>query len=83
MRAAFNLALYHEMQGEFETATTYLDEAANLAKPETFEAALIASYRSQLAERMTEVTHDPFCNEIKRCVCKHNPSELGTAEGTL
>lgn len=54
MRAAFNLALYHEMQGEFETATTYLNEAANLAKPETFEAALIASYRSQLAERMTE-----------------------------
>ena len=54
MRAAFNLALYHEMQGEFETATTYLNEAANLAKPETFEATLIASYRSQLSERMTE-----------------------------
>lgn len=54
MRAAFNLALYHEMQGEFEMATTYLNEAASLAKPETFEAALIASYRSQLSERMVE-----------------------------
>jgi tetratricopeptide (TPR) repeat protein len=54
MRAAFNLALYHEMQGEFETASTYLNEAASLAKPETFEAALIASYRSQLSERMVE-----------------------------
>lgn len=48
MRAAFNLALYHEMQGDFEQAKTYIEAASELVKPETEDAVLIRSYQVQL-----------------------------------
>lgn len=48
MRAAFNLALYHELQGELEQSEKYLDVAFQLAKPNTTDAVLIQTYRIQL-----------------------------------
>ena len=48
MRAAFNIALYYEMTGDFEKAREYLDVASQLVKPETLEVQLIRNYSTEL-----------------------------------
>ena len=48
LRAAFNLALYHEMKAEFEQAEDYLNEALQLAVSESVEQAMIVLYHDQL-----------------------------------
>lgn len=48
MKAAFNLALYHELQGEFDKAESYIDTAIQLAKPDSFDSVMIQAYQIQL-----------------------------------
>lgn len=48
MRAAYNLALYSEMQGNLTQAKAYIDEAIALVKPETVDATLVRAYQLQL-----------------------------------
>ena len=48
MRAAFNLALYHELQDEFAQALRYLDEAEALSAADLEVRHLIHDYREQL-----------------------------------
>lgn len=48
MRAAFNLALYHELQDEFSQALRYLDEAEALSPADPEVRHLIHDYREQL-----------------------------------
>lgn len=48
MQAAYNLALYHEMQDDFEKALEYLEEALLLAKDESAEKRLMEVYQLQL-----------------------------------
>ena len=48
MRAAFNLAVYHESQGNFEQAKEYLDAASRLAGEGTSDDGLIKYYQLQL-----------------------------------
>lgn len=51
MCAAYNLAVYYEMQDDFERAKEYLDTAASLAKEGSWEAQLIQFYQFQLGEQ--------------------------------
>jgi len=51
MYAAFNLALYHEMQSEFDLAMEYLKVASQLAADDSSEEDLIRFYLSQLEEQ--------------------------------
>ena len=51
MRAAYNLAVCHEMQDEYELAKDYLDVAASLVKEDSWEYQLIVFYRMQLEEQ--------------------------------
>lgn len=48
MRAAYNLALYHEMQGDFLQANAYIEEAIALVKPETVDETVVRAYQLQL-----------------------------------
>lgn len=48
MRAAFNLALYSEMQNDYQQAMKYLDEALVIVGEESPEGSLIRLYRQQL-----------------------------------
>lgn len=48
MRAAFNIALYYEMTGDFEKAKAFLDVASQLVKPESPDVQLIRNYRTEL-----------------------------------
>lgn len=48
MRAAFNLALYCEVQDDFDGARDYLDMAAQCVGKDSFEGQLIELYRMQL-----------------------------------
>lgn len=50
MRAAYNLAVYHELQNEFERALEYLDEADRCVKAGSWEEVLFKVYRIQLTE---------------------------------
>lgn len=50
MRAAYNLAVYYEMQDDFVRAGEYLDTAASLAEEGSWEAQLIQFYQLQLEE---------------------------------
>ena len=50
MRAAYNLAIYYELQNEFERASEYLEEATRCVKAGSWEEALLQVYRIQLAE---------------------------------
>ena len=50
MRAAYNLAVYYELQNEFERASEYLEEATRCVKAGSWEEALLQVYRIQLAE---------------------------------
>lgn len=50
MYAAFNLALYHEMQSEFDIAKDYLEVASRLAADGSPEKSLIMFYLFQLEE---------------------------------
>ena len=54
MQAAYNLALYYEMQNDLEQAKYYLDAAASLAKEGSGEAQLIMFYQLQLEEQMKQ-----------------------------
>lgn len=54
MYAAFNLALYHEMQSEFDLAKEYLETASGLAMDGSEEKSFILFYLYQLEERMKE-----------------------------
>ena len=54
MQAAYNLALYYEMQNDLEQAKYYLDAAASLAKEGSAEAQLIMLYQLQLEEQMKQ-----------------------------
>lgn len=51
MRAAFNLALYHELKDDFVRAKEYLDEASRLANEGSSGEALIRIYQLQLEEQ--------------------------------
>lgn len=50
MMAAFNLALYHEMQGEFELTREYLGVAESLASENSVDLVVIRTYKLQLDE---------------------------------
>ena len=50
MRAAYNLALYHELQGDFEQAQEYINTASSLATEGSWEGQLIALYQLKLQE---------------------------------
>lgn len=50
MRAAYNLALYHELQDDFEKAKEYLDTASSLATEGSLEEQLIVLYQLKLQE---------------------------------
>ena len=51
MRAAFNLAVYSEVQDDYEQASTYLDEALSLTEEGSWERALILHYQVMLQEQ--------------------------------
>ena len=51
LRAAFNLAVYHEMQEDFEQAQRYLQEALSLASEDSWERTLVLYYQAQLQEQ--------------------------------
>lgn len=51
MRAAYNLALNYELQGDYERAKEYLDTALSLASEGSWEHQLIEYYRLQLDEQ--------------------------------
>lgn len=51
MHAAYNLAVYHEMQDEYELAKEYLDVAASLVKAGSWEHQLIVFYGMQLEDQ--------------------------------
>lgn len=53
LRAAFNLALYCELRGDFEQAKEYLKVAGELSSPESVEAFVVASYQKEM-ERLAE-----------------------------
>lgn len=48
MRAAFNLALYSEIQGDFEQAKAYIEVAKELVKPESYDAVVVHAYQLKL-----------------------------------
>lgn len=48
MRAAYNLALYSEMQNDYGKAKEYLEVAAGLVKKNSADAVLVRSYRKLL-----------------------------------
>ena len=50
MRAAYNLAVYHELQDDFEQAQEYLDTASSLASEGSWEEQLIVLYQLKLHE---------------------------------
>ena len=50
MRAAYNLALYHELQDDFEKAQEYIDTASSLATEGSWEEQLIVLYQFKLQE---------------------------------
>lgn len=50
MRAAYNLALYHELQDDFEKAKEYLDTASSLVTEGSLEEQLIVLYQLKLQE---------------------------------
>lgn len=50
MRAAYNLALYHELQDDFNKALEYLDTASSLASKGSWEEQLIVLYQLKLQE---------------------------------
>lgn len=54
MRAAYNLALNYELQGDYERAKEYLDTALSLASKGSWEHQLIEYYRLQLDEQARE-----------------------------
>lgn len=54
MRAAYNLALNYELQGDYERAKEYLDTALSLASEGSWEHQLIEYYRLQLNEQARE-----------------------------
>ena len=54
MRAAYNLALNYELQGDYERAKEYLDTALSLASEGSWEHQLIEYYRLQLDEQARE-----------------------------
>lgn len=51
MRAAFNLAVYSEIQEDYEQAYRYLEEALTLVDEDSYEWRLIQHYRIQLKEQ--------------------------------
>ncbi len=53
--AAFNLALYHEMQDELPEALTWIERAADGVKAGTDEARQVDIYRLNLQERAKEL----------------------------
>lgn len=52
MRAAYNLALFYEMQNDFEKAKEYLEVAAGLVPETTFDYQLISHYLLQLEQEV-------------------------------
>ncbi len=51
MKAAYNMALYHEMHDDVKLAREWLEKARLLAKPASEDEAMIALYATLLAER--------------------------------
>lgn len=49
-RAAYNLSLYYEFHGDYQTARSYLDEAEKLAHPESDEELLVNILKAQIYE---------------------------------
>ena len=64
LRAAYNLALYHEMQDDFVQAEEYLKVAESLSEVGSWEAQLIQLYRSQLEEQ--ELKYQKLKIQMKR-----------------
>lgn len=54
MRAAYNLALYHEMRDDFVRAKEYLDVALSLTGEDSWERQLVQSYRLQLDKQAAD-----------------------------
>ena len=51
MRAAFNMALYYEMQDDYDRALSYLEEALPWVDAESPDGSLLRFYRMQLEEQ--------------------------------
>ena len=51
MRAAYNLAVYYELQNDFVRAKECLDAAQALASEDSWEMQLILLYQLQLEEQ--------------------------------
>ena len=54
MRAAFNLALYHEVQDDLEQAQAYLDEAMGMVGEDSPEYVVLEFYHRQLREQIKQ-----------------------------
>ena len=54
MRAAYNLALYSEMQDDFSKAEEFLNVAASLVDESSWEGQWIQLYKVRLQEQMVE-----------------------------
>lgn len=52
MKAAYNIALSYEMEGNFNKAEEWLSKAKSLLKPGSDEVRMLASYEKLLKERM-------------------------------
>ena len=54
MRAAFNLALYHEVQDDLEQAQAYLNEAMGMVGEDSPEYVVLEFYHRQLREQIKQ-----------------------------
>lgn len=54
IQAAYNLAVYYEMQDDMSRAKEYLDSASSLAKENSKEARMIELYQVHLADQMKQ-----------------------------
>lgn len=52
MQAAYNLAVYYEMQNDFDMATKYLDEALGLSKENSSEKQMMEIFQIQLKTQL-------------------------------
>ena len=55
MKAAFNLALYHEVMGDLDKAKEYIEVAVGLAKEASTDAVVTRAYQIQLESMTTKL----------------------------
>ena len=56
MKAAYNIALYHEMTDNINEACKWIDIAASLVSPNTVDQKYVELYRKVLSERQQKIT---------------------------